>query len=519
MFYLLGCVAALCLVGADDSTPIFHIDGNPNGAGDVNAIFFYGGYYHVMSQYVDASGTCTGWGHAVSSDMANWTRLENALACGPGKFDAGGVWDGSMTFLDAKTPIIFYDAVPTGQATARPRTRRALRSGDDPPVLGIAQPADPSDPLLRKWVKDPQNPVEFTQKSCGSGPSPIWRNGDTYEMIMIRDGKEARYTSNDSQSLHTWTIADPNFMEFRGGGGGLFVDLPPAVPGSQHGSTGFTPPLHNRIMQTDSVGPDGGCWFVLGSYDPATEKFGNLTAPVSIDWSNNVIFSMLGPDSNRGRVLHMGWIKGPNRPHRLSSMRSIQYDSRLDLLVSNPVEELTLLRGPVAAMAENLRVYPHGPPTTIDIEAQSANSTRGALDIELFIDVSDAGRYVAVNLSLIQESTSSASIASFNLIVEAADASGRRKARMSVSAISTDPEAPFFALLPGETQLPLRVLVDHGIFEVFSGFGRSVATFYLGRPLSTVTYASLELTSSAPATAGDMVVTNVTVWRMKSIGI
>lgn len=127
MFYLLGCVAALCLVGADDSTPIFHIDGNPNGAGDVNAIFFYGGYYHVMSQYVDASGTCTGWGHAVSSDMANWTRLENALACGPGKFDAGGVWDGSMTFLDAKTPIIFYDACLRDR---RPHARaRGARSG------------------------------------------------------------------------------------------------------------------------------------------------------------------------------------------------------------------------------------------------------------------------------------------------------------------------------------------------------------------------------------------------------
>ena len=50
------------------------------------------------------------------------------------------------------------------------------------------------------------------------------------------------------------------------------------------------------------------------------------------------------------------------------------------------------------------------------------------------------------------ESMSSASIASFNLIVEAADASGRRKARVSVFD-STDPEAPFFALLPGETQL------------------------------------------------------------------
>ena len=50
---------------------------------------------------------------------------------------------------------------------------------------------------------------------------------------------------------------------------------------------------------------------MLGSYDPATKKVGNLTAPVSIDWSNNVIFSMLGPDSNRSRVLHVRWIKDP----------------------------------------------------------------------------------------------------------------------------------------------------------------------------------------------------------------
>ena len=146
-----------------------------------------------------------------------WTRLENALACGPGKFDAGGVWDGSMTFLDAKTPIIFYDAVPMDR---RPHARaRGARSERRRPSRPRYCPAGgPLRPIAAKVGQGPSESGRVYPKSCGSGPC---RSGATATRtkIVIRDGKEARYTSNDSQSLHTWTIADPNFMEFRGGGG------------------------------------------------------------------------------------------------------------------------------------------------------------------------------------------------------------------------------------------------------------------------------------------------------------
>jgi len=50
------------------------------------------------------------WGHVVSSDLVRWSRLPVILSPDE-SYDKGGVFSGSITFLDDGTPAIFY----TGQ--------------------------------------------------------------------------------------------------------------------------------------------------------------------------------------------------------------------------------------------------------------------------------------------------------------------------------------------------------------------------------------------------------------------
>jgi hypothetical protein len=99
---------------------------------------YYKGYYHLFYQYnpnAAIPGTIE-WGHVVSKDLIRWRFLESALKRDKW-YDVNGVWSGSITFLDNGDPVILY----TGNSVNNTQSQNR------------ADPADPSDPLLRKWVK------------------------------------------------------------------------------------------------------------------------------------------------------------------------------------------------------------------------------------------------------------------------------------------------------------------------------------------------------------------------------
>jgi hypothetical protein len=121
----------------------------------VNAVFKWKGKMHVMNQ------RNSNWGHVVSDDFVTWTRLPDALV--------GGSWDGSLTIINGTAPLILYDCTtvancrpPKGDetVTASSPLQERGRSGD-PPIVGVARPADMSDPLLTHWTKDAANPADF----------------------------------------------------------------------------------------------------------------------------------------------------------------------------------------------------------------------------------------------------------------------------------------------------------------------------------------------------------------------
>jgi len=95
------------------------------------------------------------WGHAVSADLITWRHLPPALLPTPGFLDADGCFSGCATLDEEGVPVILYTGV---------RLRSNPDAGPLPPRecdLGLpfvesqltAEPADPSDPELKRWHK------------------------------------------------------------------------------------------------------------------------------------------------------------------------------------------------------------------------------------------------------------------------------------------------------------------------------------------------------------------------------
>ena len=100
-----------------------------------------------------------------------------------------GGMDGSLSLANGQ-PVVLYDCTDwagchptTNTATTAAAAAAAAAAGvevGDPPIVGIARPANLSDPLLTNWTRDPTNPIVITDPngtvvSAGyAGPSNLW---------------------------------------------------------------------------------------------------------------------------------------------------------------------------------------------------------------------------------------------------------------------------------------------------------------------------------------------------------
>ncbi|KAL3498677.1 hypothetical protein ACH5RR_041409 [Cinchona calisaya] len=143
-----------------------------------NGPLFYKGLYHLFYPYNPAVAVWGNivWDHAVSKDLIHWRHLPVAMLADQW-YDQNGVWTGSATILPDGQLVMLY----TGS------TNESVQ------VQNLAFPADPSDPLLIKWVKYTGNPV--------IAPPP------GIHFMDIRDPTTAWYTSNN-----TWQIFIDGFL-------------------------------------------------------------------------------------------------------------------------------------------------------------------------------------------------------------------------------------------------------------------------------------------------------------------
>jgi len=158
---------------------------------------YYKGVYHLFYQYNPYSaiwGNMT-WGHAISYDLVNWVHLEYAL--NPTEdYELGGCYTGSITILPNGKPIILYTGADTQNFQSQ----------------NLAFPKDPSDPLLREWVKSHHNPVipandGDIDPANFRDPTTAWQGPDGVWRVLVGgkiDGRGMAFLYQ-SNNLINWT--------------------------------------------------------------------------------------------------------------------------------------------------------------------------------------------------------------------------------------------------------------------------------------------------------------------------
>jgi len=237
--------------------PIFHIIGNvtmdPSGnnvsklepINDVSGVTYTAnGIYHVWHQCCQNH-----WDHVISRDLVHWQRLPPPIQPVTTK-----TWDGSISLLETADggSLILYDAQDGHVAHNDPTAPL------DKPILGVARLADPNDKYLTKWVREPNNPVEFVGEPIAF-PGQVWKNGDHWNML----GQGARFQSNDS-TFHTWTRMS-DMIGHGEHGGQWWVKVPNQINGMPPPSGPNDP---NRLVNIN-----GGATLLFGRYDPSNETF------------------------------------------------------------------------------------------------------------------------------------------------------------------------------------------------------------------------------------------------------
>ena len=105
------------------------------------------------------------WWHQVSKDLAHWqivsTTPERAMLKPDTPYDDLAVMTGSVTVVDG---------VPQALFSCRGSENKAKNWSSA--AVGLAQPADLTDPLLVTWTKHQNNPV--LNRECPLGRYPAW---------------------------------------------------------------------------------------------------------------------------------------------------------------------------------------------------------------------------------------------------------------------------------------------------------------------------------------------------------
>jgi hypothetical protein len=151
----------------------------------------------------------------------------------------------------------------------------AKRDGHFKQMQNMAVPADPSDPLLRKWIKVHHNPIATHPASVSEedfrDPSTAWQKSDGSWMFTVggkngTNGVAFQYRSTD---LHNWTLQESLLYESPETGMLECVDFF-KVGYNNAPPSGEVP---DTYVFKASVNDEAHDYYAIGTYDEVAGKF------------------------------------------------------------------------------------------------------------------------------------------------------------------------------------------------------------------------------------------------------
>ncbi len=493
--------------------PAYHVAPERHWLNDPNGVFVYRGVYHVFYQF-NPGGAAWGdiaWGHVASRDLARWVRLPLALRPGPEAYDADGAFSGSVTLVDG-APRLLYTCV----------SQRAARGYFYQQQCG-ARPANASDPWLREWRKDADNPLPLQLPPGGThaqwrDPAAAWWDAAAapprWRMLLGAQvacrGAAALYESPD---FSNWTYAGLFYAQPASAsattlcsqfgdapGGGLAWEMPSAFPlsSSSGASSSSWVFLYGDQVSTRSQFQRN--IYVIGRVE-ATNVSGaafvphnSQAAPLALD-GGEIYAAQTLLEPSTGRRLLFGWAqetppsaaRGWQGALTLPRVLGLTRDRRA--MTQAPAPELRALRQPPAPVFTSLRMPLAGAGAAAQLPLP-ASASRGT-QREIRIDAaSSCASFSLCTVGMLLTTTPKGAAGprtNVTLALDRATGTGtllvdrtHTRAGHSDSAAGpydARPQSAAFALPPGgDAPLALHVFVDHSILEAYGADGLAVTT-------------------------------------------
>ena len=468
--------------------PRIHFTPARNFMNDPNGLVFYEGEYHLFYQY-NPHGTTWGhmsWGHAVSRDLLHWEHLPVALT----EADGVMVFSGSAVVDRENT---------TGLCRPRGSDRSCLIAiytghGHGRQTQNLAVSHDRG----RTWTRHAGNPVLDLGLENFRDPKVFWHAG-TRRWVMVTvlsDQHKVRFFG--SRDLQRWDA----LSDFgpAGATGGVW-ECPDLMELSIEGESGTRWVLDVDVNPGGVAGGSGDQYFV-GTFDGtrfASDRSSDHAQWVDYgkDFYASLSFSNL-PDADRGPIW-LGWIsnwqyanKEPTEtwrgaqslPRRLMLRRTPEGLR----LVQQPIERLTaLVEGDATSHRALVGAVPL--PPTADFTFVVGPEDKDEIGVRLF---NDAGEEVVVAVSADRR----------HLSID------RRRSRRGPS-----PEGYLerhVGPLRATGRIPVRVIFDRSVLEVFANGGETVLTerVWPTSPLTTIEW----IDGRRPAAGSTTLVPLSSVW-------
>lgn len=269
------------ILGDDYTRTQFHGGPYQFWMNEPHAPVYYNGMYHLFYQ-ANMTGSywrniC--WGHYVSEDMVNWKPIKEAIVPTEDSVVPDGVWSGGATLDTNGVPLLFFTA-----GNDAFRDSEGLISNQN---IGVAYPADLSDPELTDWVICDELAViqKAGQGRTGEFRDPhIWKEGDTWCMLICSGsvsstGGSALLYTTDTLELEddgtidmNWQYKGPVYeMENQSALYGTSWELPIILPVTNEAGT--ITKYFFEISPAPASIADNKVYYWLGDFDLETGKF------------------------------------------------------------------------------------------------------------------------------------------------------------------------------------------------------------------------------------------------------